>query len=372
MSSSQTTATSSASSSTSMTNREQVEFFLALGERMKRIERESHVSLSATHELVVRSGVPMMARLDGHCFATFTQGICRPFDRRLAAAMRRTAADLLAEFHAVTAYTHSDEITLFWMPKFDEKTGAAVPWLFNGRVHKLNSLLASFCSVRFNFHIQTLFADVLPDVDVDNTFAAGSLYDGEDAIAAGVAAADAAVGLPPRTLQYNERTLAKLRGANAIFDSRLFSLDDVSLAVDCLVWRQQHDCKRNSIHGLARSVFSTKELHACSVPRMHQMLRARNINYAAMDAQFRQGVFVKRRLVTIDAVDHKTGEAVTTTRARCTFVDCALPSWGADAGALSAVQQWLAAKSVDSNVSPTTSAQQREDEFVFAEQDQQE
>lgn len=337
---------------------------------MKRIERESHVTLGDSHELVVRSGVPLMARLDGHCFATFTQGICRPFDRRLAAAMRRTAADLMAEYHAVAAYTHSDEITLFWMPKFDEKTGAPVPWLFNGRVHKLNSLLASFCSVRFNFHIQSLFADVLPDVDVANSCVASPVYGGEEAILANVAALDAAVGLPPRSLQYAERTLNKLRGANAIFDSRLFSLD-IALAVDCLVWRQQHDCKRNSIHGLARSIFSTKQLHGCSVPRMQRMLRERNIQHAAMDAQFRQGVFVKRRLVTIDAVDHKTGEAVTTTRARYTFVDCALPSWRAQASEVNAVQEWLAAKTVDSDASPlanmTTVGDDEEDVVDAAE-----
>lgn len=321
---------------------------------MKRLERESHTTIH-DNELVVRNGVPMMARLDGHCFATFTQGLYRPFDRRLAAAMRRTAADLLNEFHAVAAYTHSDEITLLWMPKIDEKTGLPVPWLFNGRVHKLNSLLASFCSVRFNFHIQSLFVDVLPDVDVDNTFAASPLYDGESLILANIAV--------PSTHRYAERTLLKIRSANAIFDSRLFALDDVAVALDCLVWRQQHDCRRNSIHGLARSVFSTKELHSCSVPRMQRMLVERNVSHAAMDAQFRQGVFVKRRLVSIDAVDRKTGETVASTRSRCVFVDCALPSWQAagDARARETFIDWLAAKTVESDVAPAMVANRDDD-----------
>merc|ERR1719197_1438149 len=118
------------------------EYLHEIASKMKEYERNDDFETDA-------NGMLVLARLDGHCFSTFTKGLARPFDRRLAAAMRRTSSDLLAEYHATTAYSHSDEITLIFMPNLDEE-GKPRDWPFGGRVHKLNSLLAATASVRFN------------------------------------------------------------------------------------------------------------------------------------------------------------------------------------------------------------------------------
>ena len=75
----------------------QVEFFDKLAAEMKQRELKGFET-NARGELVVPLGSTFVARLDGHCFSSFTKGLAWPFDRRLAAAMRRTMIDLLREF----------------------------------------------------------------------------------------------------------------------------------------------------------------------------------------------------------------------------------------------------------------------------------
>ncbi len=55
---------------------------------------------------------PLMIRLDGRAFHTFTAGLPRPFDSRLSKLMIDTTAHLVQETSAKLGYTQSDEITL--------------------------------------------------------------------------------------------------------------------------------------------------------------------------------------------------------------------------------------------------------------------
>ena len=68
--------------------------------------------------------------------------------------MIETSFDLLEKFRPTTAYTHSDEITLIFpaLTEEDKKNGTTLS--FNGRIQKFATLLASYCSIRFNYHIQ--------------------------------------------------------------------------------------------------------------------------------------------------------------------------------------------------------------------------
>ena len=59
-----------------------------LGDQMKRYEVE-------TCDAVVDRSRPVVVRLDGHCFSTFTRGFDRPYDMRIHRAMVATATDLL-------------------------------------------------------------------------------------------------------------------------------------------------------------------------------------------------------------------------------------------------------------------------------------
>ena len=79
----------------------------SLGDRMK-----SYESLSTSRKAF--KGQPLVVRLDGKSFHTFTKGLARPFDQRLSSLMVETTKALVDRFQAKVGYTQSDEITLVW------------------------------------------------------------------------------------------------------------------------------------------------------------------------------------------------------------------------------------------------------------------
>jgi tRNAHis guanylyltransferase len=79
----------------------------ALGDRMKGYE-----SAEAGRRLMPL--VPVMARIDGRCFSSFTRGMRRPYDPTMSEAMIDTTVQLVKETNACMGYTQSDEITLAW------------------------------------------------------------------------------------------------------------------------------------------------------------------------------------------------------------------------------------------------------------------
>lgn len=76
-----------------------------LGDRMKDYENISRIHLTKK--------LPVIIRLDGKAFHTFTRGFNRPFDGILMRAMQETAKYLCANImNCKMAYTQSDEISL--------------------------------------------------------------------------------------------------------------------------------------------------------------------------------------------------------------------------------------------------------------------
>jgi tRNA(His) 5'-end guanylyltransferase len=73
--------------------------------------------------------LPVLCRIDGHKFSTFTRGFTKPFDTRIHDAMVATTVDLVDQFGCATGYTFSDEITLVFTPLDDHQE---VP--YNGKV----------------------------------------------------------------------------------------------------------------------------------------------------------------------------------------------------------------------------------------------
>lgn len=55
---------------------------------------------------------PILVRLDGKAFHTFTKGLQRPFDKRLSDLMVDTTKFLVEQSNATVGYTQSDEISL--------------------------------------------------------------------------------------------------------------------------------------------------------------------------------------------------------------------------------------------------------------------
>lgn len=79
--------------------------FNSLGDRMKRYEYVSRNYLTRR--------VPVIIRIDGKAFHTFTKGMRKPFDRVLMSAMQETMRFLCENIQGcVFGYTQSDEITL--------------------------------------------------------------------------------------------------------------------------------------------------------------------------------------------------------------------------------------------------------------------
>jgi len=231
----------------------------SLGDRMK----GNYENRSKTY-LVRR--MPVIIRLDGKAFHTFTRGFNKPFDDVMMQTMQQTTLKLCQDIQGcVFGYTQSDEITLVLVDYNDINTDA---W-FDYSVQKMCSVAASMCTLYFN----KIFAEM---VDV---FIANSDVTPEE--------------------EKLERVYNKAIEKGAMFDARVFNIP-VEEVTNCVLWRQQ-DATRNSISSLAQSKFSAKELHGKNSSQMQDMLMEKyGINWNDLTIPEKRGTAVYKR--TIDDV----------------------------------------------------------------------
>lgn len=231
----------------------------SLGDRMK----GNYENRSKTY-LVRR--MPVIIRLDGKAFHTFTRGFDKPFDDVMMQTMQQTTLKLCQEIQGcVFGYTQSDEITLVLVDYNDINTDA---W-FDYSVQKMCSVAASMCTLYFN----KIFAEM---VDV---FIANSDVTPEE--------------------EKLERVYNKAIDKGAMFDARVFNIP-VEEVTNCVLWRQQ-DATRNSISSLAQSKFSAKELHGKNSSQMQDMLMEKyGVNWNDLTIPEKRGTAVYKR--TIDDV----------------------------------------------------------------------
>lgn len=200
-----------------------------LGDRMKRYE--------AAAERHLTRRVPVVVRVDGRAFHTYTRGAERPFDSRIIEAMFCGARALAAAMQGfVVGYVQSDEASFMLT---DRATLATEPW-FGYDHSKVVSISASTMTAAFNSRVRDM----------------------------------------------GERGSPLCR-ALATFDARAFSvpLDD---AANYFLWRMR-DWERNSVQMLAGAHFSHAELQGKNVPAMHEMLHGKGVNWADLPAQLRSG-----------------------------------------------------------------------------------
>lgn len=208
----------------------------ALGDRMKMYERAGS-GAKMMHLL------PVLARIDGRTFSSFTTGLERPYDVRLSKMMADTTAFLVKETNAVVGYCQSDEITLVM---YSDKPDTQL--FFDGKHSKITSQLAALASVYFF----KLTQECLPD-------------------------------------QY----AAKM----PTFDCRVWNVPTKMEAVNCILWREQ-DATRNSITMAARSYYSDKELFGKHGGQMQEMLFQKGVNWNDYPAFFKRGTYIQRRVLT--------------------------------------------------------------------------
>ena len=181
-----------------------------LGDRMK----DYYESRSKTR-LIRR--MPVIIRLDGKAFHTFTKGFEKPFD--MVRAMQETMKYLCENIQGcVLGYTQSDEITLVLIDYQNLNSDA---W-FDYEVQKLCSVSASMATFAFNRNFARLAA------------------------------------LEPEKKTKQTNAYAEVASKGAFFDARCFNIPKEEVT-NCLLWRQQ-DATRNSIHMTGRAYFSHKQI----------------------------------------------------------------------------------------------------------------
>jgi len=234
-----------------------------LGDRMK----NNYENRAKTYLL---RRTPVIIRLDGCHFHTFTRGFAKPFDKRLMEAMQETALKLCKNIQGcVFGYTQSDEITLVLVDYNNIDTDA---W-FDYSVEKMCSVASSMCTLYFNriFH-QKIRGFVNEHAHVVND---PQTYGEELSESVG------------KLIQKYQKAVE----IGATFDARVFNVPEGEVT-NCVLCRQQ-DCSRNSISSLAQAYFSPKELHGKNGSQMQDMLMEKySINWNDLSIPEKRGTAI--------------------------------------------------------------------------------
>ena len=204
----------------------------ALGDRMKGYEM-------AEAGRMCMPGLPIMLRLDGKAFHTFTKGLKRPYDERLTNLMIDTTKYLVEKTNAVVGYTQSDEISLC-LYTADPNTEL----FYNGRTQKLCSVVTSMATRYFNKNLP--------------------------------------------------KALPEKVDADADFDCRVWNVPTLMEAANVFVWREL-DATKNAISMAAQHYFSHKELQNKHGGEMQEMLfSVHGINFDTYPSFFKRGSYIRR------------------------------------------------------------------------------
>lgn len=183
---------------------------------------------------------PVIIRIDGKAFHTFTRGFKEPFDEVLIKSMQETMKYLCENIQGcVLGYTQSDEISLVLV---DYKKINSSAW-FDYEVQKMCSIAASMATMAFNKSFMFEFEEF------NRWVYEGSPTDEEKRL---------------NDIYYK----AMCKGA--MFDARVFSIPKEEVT-NCIYWRQL-DATRNSIQMVGHANFSDKELHKKTCNDIQDML----------------------------------------------------------------------------------------------------
>lgn len=199
----------------------------SLGDRMKRFENVSRIKLIPRTYAIIR--------VDGRSFHTYSRNFEKPWDNGIVFCMKSMMKYLCENIQGTKfGYTQSDEVSLI-LTDFDNHETSA--W-FDSNIQKIVSISASMASTSFNFEM-----------------------DGDISI-----------------------TLKNL----AIFDSRVFNIPVKYEIINYLICRQQ-DMIRNSISGLAQTLYSQKQLYKKNQEQMKEMILLKGLNWDEFSSNFKRG-----------------------------------------------------------------------------------
>lgn len=200
------------------------------GDRMKGYENAYRTHLPRR--------MPVIIRIDGKAFHTYTRGMKKPFDEYLSDAMWGTCVYLAQNIMGCKlAYTQSDEISLL-LTNYDKLTTEA--W-FDNNLQKLVSVSASLATAKFNEIMR---------------------------------------------LKHPEKQLA-------LFDARAWVLPKDEVC-NYFLWRQQ-DATKNSISMVAQANFPHKQLQGLNGGQLQDKLYLeKEINWNDLPTWQKRGACIKK------------------------------------------------------------------------------
>lgn len=198
----------------------------SLGDRIKCYEKASRPYLTKR--------TPVILRVDGRAFHTFTRGFEKPYDQSFIQAMVNAAMAVAMDMQGFKiGYVQSDEAS-FLITDYDDINTQG--W-FNYNLSKMISVSASVMTANFNADVP--FSDI------------------------------------------------------ATFDSRAFNISPMDMS-NYFLWRAK-DWERNSLQMFCRSIFSHNELNGKRRDDMHEMLHQKGKNWATdTTPQQRNGTFIRK------------------------------------------------------------------------------
>ena len=202
---------------------------------------------------------PVIIRLDGKAFHTFTKKLKKPFDDILMNSMSDTMKYLCENIQGcVLGYCQSDEISLVLQ---DYKELSTAAW-FDYEVQKVCSIAASMATLAFNKN----FINHVSEFS-ENYFESWN-----------------------RSLE-DEKLFEAYNSCidtGAMFDARCFNIPKEEVA-NYFYWRQL-DATRNSIQMVGQSNFTHKELQNKSCNQIQDMLMVKkNINWNNLPTAKKRG-----------------------------------------------------------------------------------
>jgi len=240
----------------------------SLGDRMKKYEN------NVDSQIIIKPTESFLIRLDGRSFSKFTKRFKKPFDVIFIKVMGLTTIDLIEEFEAQTGYTHSDEITLIFNSKCTElqefeylesktKLTKLPNHMFNGRIQKILTLISSYCSVRFNYHLAQL--------------------------------------IESSKSEYDSKFINLIKSQKQMFDGRIliFSESTKHEILNHQIWRSVYDCEINAISTYAYTYFGHKKIMGKNSKELIKMLQdEKNINWVQDIPLFiKHGIYCKKNII---------------------------------------------------------------------------
>jgi len=214
------------------------------GDRMKDYEN--------AYRLQLPKRMPVIIRIDGKAFHSYTRGMKKPFDKELMEAMWETCKFLAQNIMGCKlVYTQSDEISLL-LTNYDKLTTES--W-FNNNLQKIVSIASSLATAKFN--------EIMRE-------------------------------------KYPEKQLA-------MFDARAWVLPQEEVC-NYFLWRQQ-DATKNSISMVAQANFSHKSLQGIHGSQMQdKLMLEKGINWNNLPVWQKRGVCICKNKYLINGAERSKWE----------------------------------------------------------------